>query len=62
MIGILTVSHKRPKIDKAFCLMIDRIMKDYPGIFLPACAVSLPEEKKHLKSMTLRLIYMPTIR
>jgi len=46
MIGILTVSHNRPKIDKAFCLMIARITKDYPGMFLPICAVSLPEEAR----------------
>ena len=46
MIGIMTVSHKRPRIDKAYCLMIDRIMKDYPGIFLPVSVVSIPEEAK----------------
>lgn len=44
MIGLLTVSHKRPKIDKAYCLMTDRIMKDYPGVFLPVCVVSLAQE------------------
>jgi len=44
-IGIPIISHKRPKIDKCFCLMVDRLMNDYPGLFLPVCVVSLEEDK-----------------
>ncbi|HLO59819.1 MAG TPA: hypothetical protein VK179_13810 [Bacteroidales bacterium] len=43
-IGLLTVAHKRPEVSKAYCLMVDRLMKDYPDIFLPVCAVSLQED------------------
>ena len=45
MIGILTTAYKRPQISKSFCLMIDRIMKDYPGKFLPMCIASLEEDR-----------------
>lgn len=45
-IGLLTISHKRPKIDKIFCLMVDRLRRDYPDLFVPVCVVSLEEDKK----------------
>lgn len=40
----MTVSHNRPRIDKLWCLQIDRIMNDFPGIFLPIAGVSVPDE------------------
>ncbi len=45
-IGILTVSHKRSRIDKCFCLMFDRLQASYPGLFLCVIAVSIEEEMK----------------
>lgn len=45
MIGILTCAYKRPHISKAFCLMIDRLLWDYPGLFIPVCIASLAEDK-----------------
>jgi len=45
-IGLMTVSHKRPDIDKCYCLMVDRLRNDYPDLFLPVCVVSLEEDKK----------------
>jgi hypothetical protein len=45
-IGILTASHKRPKIDKCFCLMVDRLRGSYPDLFTPICVVSLEEDRK----------------
>jgi hypothetical protein len=43
-IGLLTVSHHRPHIDKCYCLMVERLMRDYPGLFLPVAVVSEAEE------------------
>jgi hypothetical protein len=45
-IGLLTASHKRPNIDKCWCLMADRLRNDYPDLFTPVAVVSLPEDKK----------------
>ena len=50
MIGILTVSHNRPKIDEAYCLMIDRLTRDYPNTFLPIATVSVEEEMETFKN------------
>lgn len=44
-IGLLTISHNRPQIDKCFCLMVERLRNDFPDIFLPLCVVSIEEEK-----------------
>jgi hypothetical protein len=54
-IGILTSAYKRPHISKAFCLMIDRLLRDYPDLFLPVCIASLEEdralfEKHHIET------------
>jgi hypothetical protein len=45
MIGIMTVSHKRPRIDEVYCLMIQRLMSHYPSLFIPVSVVSIEEEK-----------------
>jgi hypothetical protein len=45
MIGILTSAYKRPHISKAFCLMIDRLLRNYPGLFIPVSVVSLEEDR-----------------
>jgi hypothetical protein len=45
MIGILTSAYKRSHISKAFCLMIDRLLEDYSGLFLPVCIASLQEDR-----------------
>jgi hypothetical protein len=45
-IGLLTVSHKRPTIDRCYCLMVERLMVSFPGLFIPVVVVSIEEEKK----------------
>jgi hypothetical protein len=46
MIGIVTASHKRPEIDKLWCLSIERIRISFPDIFGVVVVVSEREDKK----------------
>ena len=46
MIGIVTASHKRPEIDKLWCLSVDRMRLCYPGYFGVIAVVSEEEDRK----------------
>jgi hypothetical protein len=45
-IGISTQVYGRKEINKAFCLMVDRLMNDFPDIFLPVAVYSIPGDEE----------------
>jgi hypothetical protein len=49
-IGISTQVYKRREINLAFCLMVERLQKSFPDLFLPIAVYSLPGDNDIFES------------